>query len=283
MTQPTVQPPPSLTELLSKRRTKWNAASYAARYERYFAEIRDRPLKILEIGIGGYDNPREGGDSLRAWKAYFPHAQIFGIDIVDKTALEEPRIKTFRGSQDNPEFLASVVKETGPLDIIIDDGSHRNDHVIASFKLLFPHLRDDGGIYVVEDTHFAYVPSIPHWQKLVGGSSLPSWAQYGGSLDLYDRRTMIGFFKRLADCVSYQDFFHPGYKPNYFDLHLVGVHFYRNQIFLLKGDNTAPGNFFDKNNLRPEWLEMMGLDPKSQLPGFTFPVIDDPTDPEPWQ
>jgi hypothetical protein len=284
MTQSTAQSlssAPSLAELLSQRRTKWNAATYAQRYERYFAPIRQQPLKILEIGIGGYDDPKDGGDSLRAWKAYFPNAQIYGIDIVDKTALEEDRIKTFRGSQDDPEFLARVLAEVGTPDIIIDDGSHRNDHVVASFKLLFPHLKDDGGIYVVEDTHFSYVPDIPHWKQLIGGDQPPSWAVYGGSLDLYQRQTMIGFFKRLADCLSYQDFFNPGYQPNYFDLHLVGVHFYRNQIFLLKGDNTAPGNFFDKNTLRPEWLEMMGLDPKAKLPGFVFPTIDDPSAPGP--
>jgi hypothetical protein len=272
-----------LEELLTQRRTKWNARTYAQRYERYFAPIRHLPLKILEIGIGGYDNPKEGGDSLRAWKRYFPNAQIYGVDIVDKSALQEDRIQTFQGSQDDPAFLERVVAQTGKLDIIIDDGSHRNDHVIASFQLLFPALADDGGIYVVEDTHFSYVPNIPNWQKLTGGTTPPTWAQYGGALDLYDRRTMMGFFKRLADCVSYQDFFSPGYQPNYFDLHLAGVHFYRNQIFVLKGDNTAPGNFFDKNNLRPEWLQMMGVASADQLPGFEFPTIDDPTRATTWK
>lgn len=264
-----------LAELLSKRRTKWNARLYAERYERYFGQFRDRPIKLLEIGIGGYDDPKSGGDSLRAWKAYFPRAQIFGLDIVDKRALEEDRIKTFRGSQDDAEFLRRVVAETGELDVIIDDGSHRNDHVVASFKALYPHL-NDGGVYVVEDTHFSYVPSFPNWRSIVPAETPPSWVQYGGSLDLYARDTMVGFFKRLADCVSHQEFFHPGYQPNYFDLHTVGVHFYRNQIFVLKGDNSAPGNFFEKNTLRPEWLEMMGLRSPEQL-GLSFPPIDDPT------
>jgi len=277
MMQNTAEQMVDLADLLSQRRTKWNARTYAQRYERYFAPIRHEALKILEIGIGGYDDPKEGGDSLRAWKKYFPKAQIYGIDIVDKKALEEDRIKTFQGSQDDAGFLKRVIAEIGKPDIIIDDGSHRNDHVIASFKLLFPELRDDGGIYVVEDTHFSYVPNLPNWKQMVGGDTPPAWAQYGGSLDLYDRRTMMSFFKRLADCLSYQDFFNPGYQPNYFDLHTVGVHFYRNQIFVQKGDNTAPGNFFDKNTLRPEWIQMMGLDSAAKLPGFEFPKIDDPT------
>ena len=264
-----------LSSWLSERRTKWNARMYARRYEQHFSARRGRPLKLLEIGIGGYDDPSSGGESLRAWKRYFPEAQIFGIDICDKTALEEDRIRTFKGSQDDPEFLARVLAETGPLDIVIDDGSHRNDHVIKSFKLLFPALVD-GGIYVVEDTHFSYVPSFPNWRQLTGGDTPPSWAQYGGSLDLYDRNTMIGFFKRLADCASYQDMFHPGYQPTEFDLHVVGVHIYRNQIFVEKGENSDPGNFFDNNSIRPEWLQAMGLDSVEQL-GIQFPEIDDPT------
>jgi hypothetical protein len=283
MTNNTAKPTVDLAELLSQRRTKWNARTYAQRYERYFAPLRNLPLKILEIGIGGYDDPREGGDSLRAWKQYFPNAQLYGIDIVDKKALEQDRIKTFQGSQDDPAFLERVIAEIGKPDIIIDDGSHRNQHVIATFKLLYPQLEDEGGIYIVEDTHFSYVPDIPNGKQLTGADTAPSWAEYGGSLDLYDRRTMIAFFKRLADCLSYQDFFHPGYQPNYFDLHTVGVHFYRNQIFVLKGDNTAPGNFFDKNTLRPEWIQMMGLQSADQLPAFEFPEIDDPTKATPWK
>lgn len=266
-----------LGDLLSRRRTKWNARMYAERYERYFAPLRDRPVRLLEIGIGGYDDPRAGGESLRAWKRYFPYGQINGIDITDKTALEEDRVRTFRGSQDDAGFLRRVADEAGPFDIVIDDGSHRNDHVIASFRALFPAMADEG-VYVVEDTHFSYVPSYPHWERLSPGTQPPRWAQYGGSLDLYDRTTMVGFFKRLADCVSHQEFFHPGYRPTYFDLHITGVHFHRNQIFVLKGDNSGPGNFFQDNTLRPEWLQAMGLTSVEQL-GLEFPPIDDPSVP----
>lgn len=277
MTLQTPIPPMAgdLVQWLSEGEHKWNAAAFAARYERYFAALRDQPIKLLEIGIGGYDDPARGGESLRVWKRYFPRGEIHGIDVVDKTALEEARIRTFRGSQDDVAFLRRVAAEIGPLDIIIDDGSHRSEHVITSFKVLYPHLRQ-GGIYVVEDTHFSYVPDIASWRQIAGGDQPPAWARFGGSLDLYDRRTMINFFKRLADCVSYQDFFHPGYRPNYFDLHTVGVHFYRNQIFVLNGDNTAPGNLFDHNTLRPEWLREVGIESVDQLE-LEFPEIDDPT------
>jgi hypothetical protein len=37
---------------------------------------------MLEIGVGGYDSPISGGESLRMWKTYFPFAKIFALDIL---------------------------------------------------------------------------------------------------------------------------------------------------------------------------------------------------------
>src|SRR5262245_54084192 len=63
---------------------KWGEHWYARHYQAHFAPLRRRRLRLLEIGIGGYDDPHKGGESLRMWKAYFPNAQIFGLDITDK-------------------------------------------------------------------------------------------------------------------------------------------------------------------------------------------------------
>jgi hypothetical protein len=45
-----------LSELLAKNGTKWNPRAYGRRYEQYFAPLREKALKILEIGVGGYDD-----------------------------------------------------------------------------------------------------------------------------------------------------------------------------------------------------------------------------------
>ncbi|MBG1243501.1 hypothetical protein [Nostoc sp. NZL] len=264
-----------LTKLLPLYNSKWNPHIYGQHYQHHFAPLRTKKLKILEIGVGGYDDPLSGGDSLRMWKTYFPNSMIYGLDIVDKSSLEEERIKIFQGSQVDEVLLKKLVSETGKLDIIIDDGSHRNDHVIQTFKILFPQL-NDGGIYVVEDTHTSYIPSYENWSKFCNDPSPPHWAEYGGSLDLYDSKTMINFFKRLVDCLSHQEFIHPGYTPNYFDQHIVAIHFYRNQVFIHKGDNTAPGNAVKDNVLRPEFLQEIGIKSMEEL-GLDFSQIDDPT------
>ena len=211
---------------------KQGTHAYARHYERHFVGLRHRALNILEIGIGGYENPRAGGESLRVWKAYFPKSRIFGIDLYDKTALEEPRIKTFRGSQADPEFLRRVVQEIGDVDIVVDDGSHQSEHVTSTFRTLFPLLSRDG-LYVVEDLQTSY------WTDVAG-------RQWGGSEDLSAPQTSMNFFKSLVDGLNYEEFMSEQYQPTYFDRHIVAMHFYHNLLFVQKGLNEGGSNMLGR-------------------------------------
>ncbi|MEP6794896.1 MAG: class I SAM-dependent methyltransferase, partial [Saprospiraceae bacterium] len=154
---------------------KWGYHSYTPVYEKWFREIRFKPVKLLEIGVGGYSKTHMGGDSLRMWKSYFPKGIITGIDIYDKTDLAENRIHIYTGDQSNVDFLKNVSDQEGPFDIIIDDGSHVQSHIITSFESLFP-LMSSGGIYVIEDTQTSY------WPKFEGSTkemdTIPSAMNY---------------------------------------------------------------------------------------------------------
>ena len=66
------------------------------------------------------------------------------MDIYDKSPHEENRIKIYQGSQVDTDFLQSLCNEIGNFDIIVDDGSHINEHVIKSFEFLFPKLKKGG-------------------------------------------------------------------------------------------------------------------------------------------
>ncbi|HEX5445016.1 MAG TPA: class I SAM-dependent methyltransferase [Pirellulales bacterium] len=203
---------------------KWNSHWYAQHYQRHFQPLRRKRLNLLEIGIGGYDDPFDGGGSLRMWKQFFPRAKIYGIDIHEKSAHAEPRVAVFRGSQCDPDFLHKVARQIGRIDIIIDDGSHVNEHAIASFECLFPLLAD-GGIYAIEDTQTSYWPG-----------------SYGGSTDLSCASTTMNRLKRLVDGLNYREFLDPHYSPSYFDRHVVSAHFYHNLAFIYKGDNEENTN-----------------------------------------
>ncbi|MDD5080328.1 MAG: class I SAM-dependent methyltransferase [Candidatus Omnitrophica bacterium] len=201
------------------RTDKWGEHWYARHYQEHFRRLRKKRMNVLEIGVGGYEDPDKGGASLLMWKYYFPRSAIYAIDVYDKSKLQEKRIKIFQGSQNDEKFLKDVFSRIGSLDIIIDDGSHMNEHVLTSFKTLFPLLKD-GGIYAVEDVQTSY------------------WPQYGGSSeDLNNPATAMGFFKKIADGLNYMELAEPGYEPAYFDRNITSIHFYHNLVIIYKGVN----------------------------------------------
>jgi hypothetical protein len=211
---------------------KWGRHWYAPHYQRHLAPLRRRAITLLEIGVGGYQDPRAGGESLRMWKAWFPRARVFGLDLFDKSALQEDRIRIFQGSQDDPAVIERVVAETGPLDVVIDDGSHHNAHVRRTFELLFPHLRE-GGIYAVEDLQTSY------------------WPRFGGSLDPEAPHTSMTAFKRLADGLNHAE--RIGHQPTFLDRNVRAVHFYHNLVFVERGPNDEESNIL-RENVAPDWI-----------------------------
>lgn len=128
---------------------------YADIYENYFSPLRNEELILLELGVGN-EGEDGGGASLKAWRDFFPKGMIYGIDIYDKSFLnQEKRIEVFNISQDNEKMLKSLIRYTGKPSIIIDDASHINTLTIKSFEILFPLLRN-GGYYIIEDLECNY-------------------------------------------------------------------------------------------------------------------------------
>ncbi|MBD0839608.1 class I SAM-dependent methyltransferase [Streptomyces sp. TRM68416] len=202
---------------------KWGTHRYTRHYQRHLQHLKNERFNLLEIGIGGYGRTGQGGASLRMWKHFFPHAQIFGMDLHDKSFVDEDRITTFVGDQSDPASLNAVADKIGELDVVIDDGSHRSPHVLTTFATLFPRLKD-GGIYAVEDTQSSY------------------WPEWMGSEDLDARHTTMGMLKRLTDGLNYEEFVDEEYEPTYTDLNVVGVHFYHNLVIIEKGRNAEGSN-----------------------------------------
>lgn len=139
------------------------AHGYAPIYDVVFTMMRQNPIKLLEIGVGG-------GESIRTWLEYFPKATVYGVDIVHDTnpfnaPTSHPEGRYFFniGDQSCPVFWACFVSDYGPqFDIIIDDGSHVSAHIIASFNCLWPHVRP-GGLYCIED--LAVAPDASAWLR----------------------------------------------------------------------------------------------------------------------
>ncbi len=202
---------------------KFGVHRYTPHYERHFSVYKNEAFSLLEIGIGGYARENQGGASLRMWKAYFPKAQIIGLDIEDKAFVEGPRIQTYRGDQTNAPLLRTIAASAHDLRIVVDDGSHRPEHIRKTFEVLFP-LLPAGGLYAIEDTQTSY------------------WPRFGGSLDLEDRSTTLGFVKRLVDGLNYEEWQDESNPATDIDRNIVGVHCYHNLVIVEKGPNNEGTN-----------------------------------------
>lgn len=192
--------------------SKW--AQYLEVYERCFATYRNRPCKILEIGV-------QNGGSLQLYQKYFPLAEkIVGVDVDPKCKrVESGNIFVEIGSQADRDFLGDVSDMHGPFDIVIDDGSHIFDHQIASFETLFP-LTSSTAVYIVEDTHTSYLPDFD------GGIRKPD--------------TFIEYGKRVLDQVNAPFFADSNGKTAWLADHLYSVSFYDSMVVFEKRPKAAP-------------------------------------------
>jgi hypothetical protein len=201
---------------------KFGGHQYTPDYHRLLAHFRERPINFLEIGVGGYASPEAGGSSLRTWADYFPHARIVGLDIMPKMLSISPRVSIVRGSQIDTRLLDQLTNDFGPFHVVVDDGSHVPEHMVTTFRHLYPKLAEDG-IYIVEDTQTCFGPRT------------------AGKLD----STIFG----LSYAIGLQMHCEEGYRPESPDAEVAAlgvmtksVSFYRNFIAILRGNNDYPSN-----------------------------------------
>ena len=149
----------SLSQLGQRMGTdKGTDHSYLEVYEQLFEPLRRRPMSMLEIGV-------YKGYSLRMWKAWFPQARIFGMDINPSVA-PVPGCELVIASQTDRAAIESHWSDAS-LDLIIDDGSHQIEHQLLSLCYLWPKLKP-GGFYVVEDVRdISWVKHFAPFRPLV--------------------------------------------------------------------------------------------------------------------
>lgn len=131
-------------------------------YPRLVGHLRGHDIGFLEIGV-------YKGGSIPMWKGYFGvDARLTFLDIDPNcAALVLPGTVVEIGDQSDAAFLTQMSARRGPFDLIVDDGGHHMNQQIASFDALWPQL-NDGGLYIVEDTHTSY------WPGFGGGFREPS-------------------------------------------------------------------------------------------------------------
>ena len=128
---------------------KWS--NYFEIYEKLFKKFLNQKVTFVEIGVGN-------GGSLFMWKKFFGNkARIIGIELnPDAKKLEKFGFEIFIGDQADPLFWKKFYQKVGKIDILLDDGGHKNIQQITSFMESYNHINPNG-IIVVEDTHTSYM------------------------------------------------------------------------------------------------------------------------------
>ena len=137
----------------------WN--NYTTFYYSIFNEIKDKKLRIFELGLGTnninipsnmtiYGKPCA---SIYGWMEYFPNSLIFGGDIDKEILINDERIKTYYCDQQNPEIIKEMWNNKDledNFDIIIEDGLHTFNANVCFFENSIHKLKS-GGYYIIED------------------------------------------------------------------------------------------------------------------------------------
>ena len=141
-----------LKEIFEKYNCDKAGHLYHEVYQPHFEDIKDKPLKILEVGIFK-------GVSMDSWRDYLPNATIYGLDIFTRLspdqipALKKDRIEWAFCDSTGNDVSQTIVKKWGEeikFDVIIDDGLHTPIANAKTFENLIPFL-DDSGVFFIED------------------------------------------------------------------------------------------------------------------------------------
>ena len=200
---------------------KWT--NYFQIYEKIFSKYKNKKIKFVEIGVAN-------GGSLFMWQKFFgKKAKIIGIDLNPKAKqLEKYGFKIYIGSQSDKKFWDDFYKKEGKIDLILDDGGHKNLQQISTVHYSLPHIKD-GGKIIVEDTSLSYV------KKEFNNPSKYSFINYAKNIiDIIHRRSpllnrklniyakkifMVEFFESIVvfsinskKCFLNKEIYNKGYK-----------------------------------------------------------------------
>lgn len=165
--------------------------NYAAFYSTLFTNRRRANIgRVFELGIGT-NNIKipsnmgvhgKPGASLRAWRWYFPKAEIFGADIDKKIIFNEPRIRTYYCDQLSFTSIKNMWNKNPELnekfDLIIEDGLHE----FRANKIFFENSINkikSGGTYVIEDVN---VNMLPNWKKIILAKYIKKYPHFNFSI-----------------------------------------------------------------------------------------------------
>jgi len=128
---------------------KWE--SYFQVYDKIFKKYKNQKITFVEVGVSS-------GGSLFIWREYFgKNARIIGIDLnPEAKKLEKYGFEIFIGNQSDENFWRNFYEKVGNIDVLLDDGGHKNIQQITTVHNSLRNI-NNGGVIVIEDTHTSYL------------------------------------------------------------------------------------------------------------------------------
>lgn len=120
-------------------------------YVDLFKKYKNKKITLVEIGIAN-------GGSLYMWRSFFgKKARIIGVDLNPEVKkFEKDGFEIFVGDQSDKKFWKILYRKIGKIDILIDDGGHKNIQQVVTVAESINNIKDNGMI-VIEDTVTSYM------------------------------------------------------------------------------------------------------------------------------
>lgn len=149
--------------------------AYGPIYARLFEASREDAIHLVELGV-------DSGASAVAWAEYFPNSQVTGLDItLANVRHRHPRVRLL---QADATRAVSDPEVPDPIDVVIDDASHRHEDQLAALAAWGPRARR---MMVIEDVA---APSLDSFEYLS--------TKLGMTMEVHDLR---GITDRFDDCL----------------------------------------------------------------------------------
>lgn len=120
-------------------------------YVDLFKKYKNKKITLVEIGVAN-------GGSLYMWRSFFGRkARIVGVDLNPEVKkFEKDGFEIFVGDQSDKKFWKNLYRKIGKIDILIDDGGHKNIQQVVTVAESINNIKNNGMI-VIEDTVTSYL------------------------------------------------------------------------------------------------------------------------------
>jgi len=125
------------------------AHNFTEFYEDMLGHLRDKPIKLLEIGV-------KFGSSICMWEDSFPMADIYCVDNAPRWRLKPKRASYQDLNLCDREAIQAYCEKNGPWDVVVDDSAHTAEVTRNIIEGLWPRWIKPGGFLIIEDINSGY-------------------------------------------------------------------------------------------------------------------------------